>query len=96
MGHSSTQDSAGNRAEQQIHSIQGGPEPQSWNSRGSIRSVLPPQMRETLNPGRLMLLSAASCGGEGAAQDTAPDRCVLQRATLAQRREGERAAEASA
>lgn len=43
-----------------------------------------------------MLLSAASCGGEGAAQDTAPDRCVLQRATLAQRREEERAAEASA
>lgn len=50
MGHLSTRDSAGNGVEPQIHSIQGGPEPQSWNSRGSSSSVLPPWMRETLHP----------------------------------------------
>jgi len=54
---------------------------EAWSHKAGIQGGVsamsfPPQMRGTLNPGRLMLLSAASCGKEGAAQDCSRQVCA--------------------
>lgn len=47
---------------------------EAWSYKAGIQGgtsflFFPPQMRGTLNSERFMLLSAASCGRQGAAQD---------------------------
>lgn len=67
---------------------------EAWSHKAGIQGgasalSFPPQMRGTLSSGRFMLLSAASCGREGSAQDCSWQVCSPKNNVCSAMRRGE-------